>query len=163
MLHISSPAWENLSQRSKLRHGPNNMLASPLLQPYQVAVLNQAHTQCCCRVRMLANMYAFAPTPDLIRSNRASLVTEIGLLRQEYDSLLYGGKINTIVGRQAKYCCRLRCNTFLSNQSQEHGDRIVVYSTKDMYYRRRLYLNDCWHLRCCFLACCQGVIVLLYC
>lgn len=49
---------------------------------------------------MLANIYGFAQTRDLIDQYRSELINEISLLRREYESLMYGGRIDTIVSLQ---------------------------------------------------------------
>lgn len=51
----------------------------------------------CCRVRMVANVYAFAFGPVDIEKARNDLLFELSLLRKDYDALLYGGSIDTIV------------------------------------------------------------------
>lgn len=45
----------------------------------------------------MANMYAFADTPDTSTEYRGMLKTELSILKQEYDALLYGGTVATIV------------------------------------------------------------------
>lgn len=47
---------------------------------------------------MLANIYAFTTDLQEMATSRGLLLIELGILRKEYDSLLYGGSIDTLVG-----------------------------------------------------------------
>jgi hypothetical protein len=42
-------------------------------------------------------MYAFAETPALVAEYRVMLKTELDLMKSEYDALLYGGTVDTLV------------------------------------------------------------------
>jgi hypothetical protein len=42
-------------------------------------------------------MYAFAETPSIVAEYRGMLKTELGLMKREYEALLYGGTVDTMV------------------------------------------------------------------
>lgn len=51
-----------------------------------------------CRVHLLGSVYGFAEDKSVVSSYRARLLDELALMKYEYDALLYGGKIDTVVG-----------------------------------------------------------------
>jgi hypothetical protein len=63
------------------------------------------------RCRLMSNMYGFAEDPAQVTEFREMLRAELRLLKQEYDALLYGGEIPTVVSEWRGTRCVLGCGT----------------------------------------------------